>query len=183
MLDTIVDRAKRLSGVFRQFTQIADSRLDGAKNDRGPLNLITVIEDEIAIISSQAGERSVDIKFEGPAVITPVFASSDEIVQAIRNLFNFVVQSVAPDSQVKLNLTERESDIQILIDAEGLGLPPKVMEHLVNDGAGMSGENLAKAKKAFENHGGYCRFTGSLKEGLRIEASLPKDWYFQNYNS
>jgi sensor histidine kinase regulating citrate/malate metabolism len=130
----------------------------------------------------QAEERSVNIVFESPAVITPVFASSGEIVQAIRSLFNFVVHSAAPDTQVKLNLTERESDIQILIAAEGLGLPPKVMEHLVNDGAGMSGENLTIAKKAFENHGGYCRFTSSLKEGLRIEASLPKDWYFQNYN-
>ncbi|MCA1625145.1 MAG: CHASE2 domain-containing protein [Acidobacteria bacterium] len=183
MLDIIVDRAKSLSGIFRQFTQIADSRLDGSKNNRGPVNLIALLENEITAVNPQAKERSVDLVFDGPAVITPVFANSEEIVQAIRSLFNFVVQGAAPDSQVKLDLTERELDIQILIATEGLGLPPKVMEHLVNDGAGMSGENLTTAKEVFENHGGYCRFTSSLKEGLRIEASLPKDWYFQNYIS
>ncbi len=76
MLDIIVDRAKGLSGIFRQFTQIADSRLEGAKNDRGPLNLIALLEDEIAAVNLQAEEGSVNIVFESPAVITPVFASS-----------------------------------------------------------------------------------------------------------
>lgn len=153
--------------IQRQFTDLAD--------------LVRTIIDDVHI---ELGDDDVLVRQAGPERLT-LEADAALLHSAIENIIRNAV-CFSPDGMVvQVVLSERSSDIQVVVEDEGPGVPEEALGQLFDpfyqvdesrpNGNGGSGVGLAIARRAVQLHGGSVRAENRGGDGLRVIIQLPKD--------
>ena len=155
---------------------LAFARDDAANEPPEPTDVADVLKNLVAD-KSDAGQQAI---YNGP----------DSLVQTVRPLglkralTNLINNALNYGNQAVVNLSSDESELSILIDDNGPGIPDDVKEQVFTpffrvEGSrsrdtGGTGLGMAIARNAVRSMGGDIELLDRLEGGLRVKVTLPR---------
>ena len=164
-----IDRAVSLCGQTLNFTREGPAPLALSSFD-----LRTLVEDVgRALPSTASGECRWDNRLEGG---TEVRADREQLFRVLANLGQNAMEAGAKSVAVSARLDNKQIDI--LVEDDGPGLPPRARERLFQPFAGSArpggtGLGLAIARDLMRAHGGDIQLERSTGEGSCFRLILP----------
>ena len=160
------------------------SRIEAGKMD---LNLVEsdiclIFEECMRLVSSLAGEKKIDLVYEGPEKLTHRM-DKRALKQIILNLLSNAIKFTPEKGQVTI-LTKQEDDfISITIEDTGIGIPDdeiaklgrpfEQIENQFTKSHSGTGLGLAISRSLTELHGGTLTITSQLDVGTKVLCQFP----------
>lgn len=170
--DTIIRQVNDIGYMVSEFSSYARMPIPIKKME----NLVEVCEDAL-ILQRQAHP---DIGFEFTSSEKNIAANLDrsQLTQVMTNLLQNAIESIQERQAVKsgagivkVDIEEKNSNICITVEDNGMGLPEKVREQLlepyVTTKKRGSGLGLAIVKKIMEDHSGSVTLEDNYQEGVK----------------
>ncbi len=177
--DQIEAAAHRLARIVGDLLDL--SRLEMATPATEPMQLETVVEEEVARLRRRAGESGIDLSID----LTPVTVLGDasELGLAVRNLIDNALRYTERGGRVTVAVRPEDGQGVVEVSDTGFGIPtrdlPRIFERFYRVDAarsratGGTGLGLAIVKHVMECHGGEVSVSSSLGEGSRFTLRLP----------
>ena len=126
----ICDQSKRLNRMIEDFLDIA--RLESGQQAvrRFPFPLTRVLEDAVSTVSPRSRNKSIQLKLEMPARVTPFVGDESLLLQAVINLLDNAVKFSPPATTVTLRLQEEAGQFVVTVIDQGPGIPVTEREHI-----------------------------------------------------
>jgi len=175
----------RLADLVTKFLDI--SRIEAGKSQvsKIPLRMDQLIEKVIATNRNQMQKKGIKVVTNYPDNLSIISADESMISQVILNLLSNAVKYSPPNTQVEINVIEREDDIMVEVVDQGYGIPEKDLPYIFDkfyrvkgiekvrevEGSGL-GLNLSK--QIVELHGGTIWAESRVGEGSVFRFTLPK---------
>ena len=150
--------------------------------DLESVNIKTIVNDAVRLISSRAGESGISIGTK-IGVIRNVAADGRALKQVFINLLANAVKFTPEGGRVTVSARERDDTIQVRISDTGIGIPARDIEKLgrpfeqvenqFTKSKGGSGLGLAISRSLVELHGGTLRIESIVGEGTTVTVVLP----------
>jgi PAS domain S-box-containing protein len=187
-LDIIKSNIDRLSTLVNDLLDV--SRIEAGKVALSfqPIDIMDLLEEVTKNFLQQAeedDERSVDFEINTPKDLPSVYGDVDRVRQILSNLLDNAYKYSPPGSKITINLAKSDSEIQVDIRDEGIGIFPDEQEriferfyrgenHLVMATAG-TGLGLSIVKELVEMHNGriWVTSSGVPDEGSTFSFTLP----------
>jgi signal transduction histidine kinase len=141
--------------------------------DATPVDLSKIVEEEVSQLVETAQARSIALSYTKPAAFTPLMLDETKIRQVIMNFIDNAIYYTQAGGNIKVELADNPSNIELRIIDNGIGVPRSEQHHLFTkfyragnarkarpDGTGLG---LFMAKKVVIAQGGSIIF--SSKEG------------------
>lgn len=173
-LEDIQSQTQRAGEIIRALRQFM--RKDTV--NRSALNLNTLINQTIQLLSPEARKYNVILKSKPNDVPEPVadrVQIAQVLVNLLRNSVDAIAESECHERQVTVETHSNEKEISVIVDDTGPGLadgvvPFKAIETSKVDGMGMG---LSISRSIIESHGGKLWFDEMKGNGARFLFTLP----------
>lgn len=177
--DRIESAARRLARIVEDLLDL--SRLEMATPVMVPLQLGTLVEEEVARLRTRAGEAGIELSLHS----TPITVAGDvsELGLAVRNLIDNALRYTDRGGRVTVTLLSEGDDGLVEVRDTGAGIPtrdlPRVFERFYRVDAarsratGGTGLGLAIVRHVMERHGGEVTVTSQLGVGSTFTLRLP----------
>lgn len=152
--------------------------------ERTPVNLATVVQDEITQLQETARSRGVTISYVMPSDITDLMLDNSKTRQVIMNFVDNAIYYTPSGGKIDVVLSETPSSVELKIIDNGIGVPKSEQYHLFTkfyrasnarkarpDGTGLG---LFMAKKVIVAEGGTVIFESQEGKGSTFGFSFPK---------
>ena len=157
--------------------------------DRGPIQLIEVVRDAVALVQFQARERRIDLRVDVDPLLPDVAADRVQIQQVLVNLltnaFEAIDEANCTERIVHLRAATVGDEVAVSVTDTGPGLPAGDNTNIFDaftttkrDGLGMG---LAISRTIVETHGGRLEASSSADGGAVFHFSLPTSNREQNH--
>jgi len=167
--------------------------LDLAKIDAGkkklqqePIDLGSLVYDEVARVSEQASTKGTTVSIQLPAALPLLHADLQSLRQILAQLLSNAVKFTQPGGKVAVSVALNANDeIELSVSDDGVGIPPEDQAFLF-DRFGQStaqittaergtGLGLAIVKGLVDMHRGRIRVQSALGEGTNIAVIFPAE--------
>ena len=152
--------------------------------ERAPLDLIPVLEESLMAVKAIAGKRRVllDLKTEQRSLF--VLGDKSGLQQVFINLINNAAKFSPEGGAVTIDVTETDTEVQVSISDNGLGIPAESFPHLferfyraknvtIAEIPG-SGIGLYIVKSIVDELGGNIRVESEMNKGTTFIVSLQR---------
>jgi len=183
------EEVRRVEGVVRtevlRMERLVEDLLLLARADQGSLlrpealetkEFLTELFDGLTLTAERRWEL-------GPVPSGVLRADPDRLAQVLRNLARNAVEHTGPDGLVRLGASTHEGRLELTVDDDGPGIPPKQREMVFDRfhrtdasrarAIGGTGLGLAIARAIVEAHGGRIAVEASPAGGARLTVELP----------
>lgn len=147
---------------------------------RVPTNLLQLIDDVVAIAKSNAAQAKVQLQSSAPENLADISADSDGLHRAILNLVLNAIDATAgrPEALVRIELFQNNSDTQIKVIDNGVGIPASQLKSIFSlfestKGNRGTGLGLPVSQKIIREHGGDISVTSVVDQGTEFTIWLP----------
>ncbi len=132
MYSVIQQQSKRLNRLIDDILNVSRIESGLIKIDRKPVSLTIVIEEQLQMIKSTAGEKNIEIVTQTPIIYDVVYADKDMISQVIVNLLSNAVKYTKRGGKVKIETAVNETAglAQVTVTDTGVGIPKDEIEHV-----------------------------------------------------
>ncbi|MEB3218733.1 MAG: ATP-binding protein [Nostocales cyanobacterium 94392] len=184
-LENIVDISKSMSALIGNLLFLA--RHEGSLNPKD-LEIVEVVDllkhlaSEYQLIA-QEKELNLNIISELPSQSVKIFADSDLLQQALKNLLDNALKYTLAGGTVKLKLFAQSRRISIQVIDSGIGIPPEDLTHIFERfyrvdssrtrSSGGFGLGLAIAQQIVQAHKGEITVQSTVGEGTTFQVCLP----------
>jgi two-component system, OmpR family, sensor kinase len=174
-------RLDRLVGDLLDLARLEDA---GLGQQRRPLPLRALVEDEVAAVELACLEHGVELELELPEVDPVVLGDAGRLGQILRNLLRNalqqLIQAATPQPALRLRLEAREAEAWIEVEDNGPGIAPELLPRLFEryqrphapSGEG-SGLGLAISHRLARLHGGALEAQSVPGQGALFRLRLP----------
>jgi len=184
-LENIVDISKSMSALIGNLLFLA--RHEGSLNPKDLesveiVDLLKTLADEYQLIT-QEKELNLNIIAELPSQSVKIFADSDLLQQALKNLLDNALKYTLAGGTVKLKLFTQSRKISIQVIDSGVGIPPEDLTHIFERfyrvdssrtrSSGGFGLGLAIAQQIVQAHNGEITVQSTVGEGTIFQICLP----------
>ncbi len=128
----IQSQAKRLNRLIENILNISRIESGLTRVEKGPVSLTILIEEQLQMIKSAAGEKNIEIIAQKPIVFDQVYADKDMISQVIVNLLSNAVKYTASGGSVKVEteVDEVAGTARVSVTDTGVGIAESELEHI-----------------------------------------------------
>lgn len=181
----IQSQAGRLNRLIEDILNTSRIESGLIKVEKSPVSLTILIEDQLQMIKSAAGEKNIKIIGRKPIVFDQVYVDKDMISQVIINLLSNAVKYTRPGGSIKIEteVDEIAGLAQVSVTDTGVGIPEEELEHIFDKfyrvGASKSqakgtGLGLNLVKQIVEKiHNGRMFVTSQVGVGSTFGFELP----------
>jgi signal transduction histidine kinase len=173
--DIIVAEARRLNNIITDFLNYARP----TPPNRTPCRIDQVITKNIQFLEPQIKKNEYTIKTSFAEKIPEIMADGDMLYQAFLNLLINGMQAMPEGGVIEVTIEEQNRAIWVLIEDEGSGMPPQIMEKVWDPffttkekGTGLG---LGIVKNIIESHDGLIRVDNRKEKGARVTVKFPLD--------
>lgn len=148
-----------------------------------PINLNNIFKNNIDLLLSSASQKRISIKVNTTKDLF-AFADINTLSLIVRNLLSNAIKFTHDNGCITISTLEKDSQIQIEIADNGIGMKKEVLDNLfasdlVNSTFGTnnekgSGLGLALCKDFAERNGGQLRCESTLGKGSTFIITIPK---------
>jgi len=146
-----------------------------------PVQLVTAIEDTVALLGEEARMRRVDIRFERPEHAIWIQGDNAELRQVFVNLLHNAMHAMALGGVVSIEIeTSKASVVVLRISDTGVGIPPENLSRIFlpffsrrADGEAGMGLGLAVCKSIVDRCGGTIAVASELGKNTVFTITLP----------
>ncbi|MCL1876627.1 HAMP domain-containing histidine kinase [Candidatus Saccharibacteria bacterium] len=183
--DAIVASGKQMSDTI--FDLLNVSRIQSGKFiiSKEQINLVNLIQKEIAEVKPHAVEKGIKIKFNKPAGKTMISADAEKIQHVVMNfLDNAINYAKSTGGVIEATLVGDEDNIEFRVRDNGIGVPAHERKMLFdkffragnarNLRPNGTGIGLYLAKEIISAHGGTIIFESTEGEGSVFGFKIPK---------
>lgn len=136
-----------------------------------------IVDNALQALDHRLQEKNIQIKRHNWDRSRSIPLDADLLEQAIYGLLNNAVEASPAESELQLNLESDDTQITLIIDDNGSGMPfdPKPTELTPGPSSKRFGTGLGIpfAFKIVQAHGGYLAFEKSTCGGTRVRLTLP----------
>jgi signal transduction histidine kinase len=174
-LDTIRRQAQRVAKTIQDLL----SSTRGARRTWAAVDVETVVEAAIKLVSPSMRDRRVQFDFRRPAQPLRVWGDQDRLEQVLVNLLTNAVQAIQDRGRVTVEVVERDSEwIELVVTDTGSGIAPEHLPRIFDrffttkaPGFG-SGLGLSIVSGIIRDHGGQIVVDSSLGKGSSFRVVL-----------
>lgn len=182
--DTIIRQVNDIGHMVNEFSNYARMPIPVKKSE----NIVEVCQDALVLLRQAHPE--IGFGFIASEPVIEANCDRSQLSQVMTNLLQNAIDSiherqltVEGEGRVKIIVEQRGTNIAITVDDNGLGIPAKVKDHLlepyVTTKKKGSGLGLAIVRKIMEDHGGSVVLDDSyhqdLKTGAKAVIVFPRD--------
>jgi two-component system, NtrC family, sensor histidine kinase KinB len=182
---------KLLSGAHEDVAQLkalVSDLLDLSRIEAGKIEMEfervwvpVIFEKAVAVLKTQADERSIQVSPHVPDGLPPVKADPNKITWVITNLITNALRYTDPGGHVRLLAEQAGPQIHISVSDDGVGIPyeyqSKIFEKFVQVGGSKgregSGLGLAICREIVRSHGGTIWADSIPGQGSTFTFTLP----------
>ncbi len=168
-------------------TELINDLLDLSRIESGQLVRLTLSATSIGPLIEEVVEdfrrRNPHHRFESrlPIDLPEISFDAAKIRQVMENLLGNAVKFSPPGSRIKVEIAMHPDRAEIVVEDEGVGMRPEVLEHVFDKfyrgsaDSAVSGIGLGMTivKNIVEAHGGTIRVESSPGKGTRVVFALP----------
>ena len=171
-LTTIQEETRRLTDLLNNYLGLLRSAPEPVFVD-----VHEVCRRVIQLLSYAAMKARVEIKFERPIDLPPVYGVPDRLQQAVLNLVLNAIQAMPQGGKVELQTSCSDGLVRVSVTDTGPGLPQGLAEQLfdtrVTTKPGGSGLGLPLVRMIAEAHGGSVWYRSDAGQGATFTLVLP----------
>jgi two-component system OmpR family sensor kinase len=183
-LQSIKTQTQRLSRLVADLRKLAE--LETRRIELAPVDLASVIEEAVAIVSEEpdSNNRSISLNLpQAPWPLPKVQGDEDLLLLALLNLLNNAVKFSSPGDRVEVRAFEDSEMVIVEIADTGPGIPeaelPFVWQELYRGrgarGVQGSGLGLALVRAITDRHGGQVSIRSRVNQGSVVTMKLPSE--------
>ncbi|MCX4247525.1 sensor histidine kinase [Paraliomyxa miuraensis] len=171
------DSSARLDALVTQFLELARAEAGMVGEDRGPVDLTSLVRGVVETIAAQPEHATVEITHELQEVIVP--GVSGRLETAVRNLVENAASFAGQDGHVRVTLRRQGSHARLEVHDDGPGIAPEDLPRVFDrfftrrQGRKGTGLGLALVKAIAHAHGGRARVRSTVGEGSTFSLRLP----------
>jgi two-component system, NtrC family, sensor histidine kinase HydH len=173
VLGFVISETERLNKLVSSLIDAARPRALVLAN----FNLIEMISNAIALLTSQAKAKNVQLIFNQADAIE-IVADKDQMTQVMMNLLMNAIQILPENGKVEVNVQNEKDFIQIEVLDDGAGISAdnqaQIFEPFFTQRAGGVGLGLAVVRQIVQAHGGEITYQTSRYNGAQFTVTLPK---------
>ncbi|HVS58137.1 MAG TPA: ATP-binding protein [Candidatus Saccharimonadales bacterium] len=153
--------------------------------ETSPVNLSTMIEEEIAQLKETAESRDLMLAYDKPAGFPQLMLDETKTRQVVMNFIDNAIYYTPPGGHITVELRDKLHAVELRVVDDGIGVPKSEQPHLFTkfyragnarkarpDGTGLG---LFMAKKVVVAQGGAIIFDSSEGKGSTFGFTFPKD--------
>jgi len=148
------------------------------------LNLYSLVEDNVELLSQVAQNKSIDLKMDIDRSIG-IFVDRNMIMTVMRNLISNGLKFTQPEGSVTISAQEEDDFIEVSVCDTGVGISPEDKQKLFRldsgfskmgtDGEKGTGLGLIVCKEFIEKNGGKIGVENGEPGGTVFSFTVPKD--------
>lgn len=182
----------KLQGIHKNAASLGNlvnELLDFRKQEEGYAKLIVQCVDLIKLLneiygqfSALAQQRNIDLILDTRQEKLPLFIDRKQIEKVINNLLSNAIKACKAGDRIILKLVDCISEIQIVVEDTGKGIPTEKLEHIFDPFYQVeqtalpgTGIGLAISKNIVELHGGSIQAVSTLGKGTAFTVKLEKE--------
>jgi len=192
--DFTKDEKSEFLGLIKDSSQFSlhllNDLLDISKIELGKLelekqnyNIYDIVENSIKINKVFARKKNITITFQSELQANKINIDKNKIEQVLHNLLSNGIKYSNPNTNITVELLEKNSHFQISVKDQGVGIPETELKNLFTEfgktsakttaNESSTGLGLAIAKKIVLGHGGNISAKSKLGEGSEFLFTLP----------
>jgi signal transduction histidine kinase len=183
ILSRIERRLDVLYNLINDLLALAASKTTMMQEASQPLPLKPIINQVIDMLSTQAEEKQICLKYSAPKRELIVTASSDGLTRIFENLISNAIKYTPDGGSVTIAVEEVPAGVTITVADTGIGIPSEDLPNLWNEffrarnaresqivGTGLG---LSITKRLVERYQGVISVQSAEKQGTRFSVTLP----------
>jgi signal transduction histidine kinase len=173
-LDSVLDEVERLERLAHNLLVLARSRSGTLTAGETPVDLETIVGRAVRAVSRRAGNRHVEVRSVGNAVVD---GDESSLERAVLNLLDNAVRYAA--STVTVIVSEGDSVVDLTVTDDGPGFGDGLLPHAFNrfsrdaGSHGGMGLGLAITAAIAAAHGGHVSAANPSGGGAEVRLRLP----------
>lgn len=170
----IQESSKRASGLLNQLIELSKLENDQMSVTKEPFSLNELVSDLVDRYEIIKKEKNINIKLEKETSLPLAFGDISLMERVIQNLLDNAIKYSPDNSEIIINLAQKEDGLLFSISDQGMGMNEKEITKIFdrykrlnpddNDNKSM-GLGLAIAKKVLELHESSLKVKSKLNEG------------------
>jgi signal transduction histidine kinase len=183
VLRRLSDRLDALQMLIDDLLDLAAGKVEGLETELAPVSVEMAILNVVEKLSSQAGEKGIDLRVNYVPRALTVVASEEGLERIFLNLIGNAVKYTPAGGQVSVDLRQRGEEAIITVADTGIGIPEKDLPHLFEEfyrasnakrsGITGTGLGLAIVKSLAERYKGRVSVQSKVGEGTTFIVALP----------
>lgn len=177
-METEIDNLTQLVNELLELSRIESGKVPLSFHRIQPCDLLRPAYERMELQVERAG---LNLSFDCPPDLPPVFADPDRITQVVINLIHNATKFTPPDGQISLSAYRDGDFVVLFVKDTGMGIPKKDLGRIFErfykaDRArtgGGTGLGLSIARHMVESHGGFIWAESEEKTGSTFYFSLP----------
>ncbi|KYG26562.1 ATP-binding protein [Alkalihalobacillus trypoxylicola] len=183
-LEIIEKESKRLERIVHDLLDLAQLEGESYPIHKEPIAFSQLIIDVTSSFELVLKKKQITLlqQLDDDMII---FGDFDRLEQVVRNLLDNAIQYSESNKKVRIKLFQSNGHAQLLIEDEGVGIPPEDLSSIterfyrVQKGrtrkAGGTGLGLAIVSQIVKRHSGELVIDSQLQKGTIVTISLPLD--------
>ena len=174
-LGIIITQVERITKIMNQLLTFARRR----PIERRPIDLKQTIEDALEVVQERLKSHRVKIETAFARPLPPIYADADQMSQVLLNLFINAIYAMPGGGMLRVNVTQKDSTVRMIIADTGCGIPEKNLPQIFNPffttkevGKG-TGLGLTVAHGIIQEHGGSISVESKPGQGTSFTIDLP----------
>ena len=181
VLDGIEQAAERQGRLIRDLTDVANIEAGRLSVEPQPHAVGALVRGAVRPFKPIAESRGIEVECDGLDDVPAVEADRDRIVQVLSNLLDNALEATSSGGSVRIEASEWEGRVRIVVRDTGHGLSPEDQERVFErfwrgSAAGArpgTGLGLAIARGIVESHGGEIGVESEPGAGAAFHFTLP----------
>ncbi len=169
--------------MLHELVEILEIESGEMKLDKESLDVVALIERNIAVNRVLADKKRIGIKFSYEARLPELMIDKHKFEQVLNNLVSNAIKFSHPDSEIEVHTFRENEEIVIAVIDYGVGIPEHEMDKLFKPfgktsikgtgGEKSTGLGLAISKAIVEAHKGELKANSSFGFGSEFTVHLP----------
>ncbi len=187
----IKDRLDKINRHSDELVHLVNDLLDIARIESGrvvmkrePLDLKSVVEKVVDLLSVQLKEKQVRLSSSIPEDANTIFADRSQIERVFINLIGNAIKFTPQKGKITIHTHKAQNGVQVDISDTGCGIPEEALEkifeefyrvdNLINQEAKGTGLGLTLVKHIVEAHNGKIWLKSKLNAGSTFSFTIPQ---------
>jgi signal transduction histidine kinase len=183
VLEEAFASSQRMVYLIGDFLNVSRIQTGKFMLERSPVQMASIITDEIDQLRATAAARSIKITYDPPSDFPSLDLDENKIRQVMMNFIDNAIYYSPPDTTITVSVMKHQSDVVFKVEDQGIGVPKSEQHQLFTkfyrasnarkqrpDGTGIG---LFMAKKVIVAHGGSIIFETTDGKGSTFGFKLP----------
>lgn len=184
LLTMVQKETMRLSRVAQDFLEMARMDAGRLSYERQPVDLVTLLEEIVALYKPQAEAKNVSFEYVAPEQNATILGDHERLKKVLTNLIGNAMKYIEEGGRVELAGRVTPDEVAITVTDDGPGIDTESLPHIfdrfyrVPDSEGFtegSGLGLSIASKIAQEHDGRIEVTSEVGVGSAFTCYLPRE--------